>query len=200
MIKIGITGGIGSGKSYVSSLLAQRGMPVFDCDSQAKTLMLSDSQIRSGLTALLGEEVYTSEGINKPLLASFLFASKENAERINAIVHPRVKDAFRVWTLQQQKLGKEWVAMESAILYESGFYTEVDQVLMIHAPLAVRCKRVVLRDHTSLKEVQRRIASQLPDEDKCNRADFIIENDGENSLKDQIDQLFSYLKGIKGDK
>ena len=200
MIKIGITGGIGSGKSYVSKLLAQRGIPVFDCDSQAKSLTLSDPCIRAGLIDLLGDEVYTHEGLNKPKLASYLFASKDNAARINAIIHPRVREAFKEWAIQHRQHGAEWVAMESAILFESGFHTEVDQIVMVHAPLEIRCARVVLRDHTTLEEVQKRIASQLSDEEKCARADFIIENDGIKPLDEQLDKLFSHLKATKGDK
>lgn len=200
MIKLGITGGIGSGKSYVSKLLVERGVPVFDCDSEAKKLTATDTRIRSGLIELLGEEVYTAEGLNKPVLATYLFASKENAARVNAIIHPRVKEVFRDWVQQEAALGKEIVAMESAILYESGFHTEVDQVVMVYAPLSVRCARVVARDHTTLEQVQKRIASQLADEAKCSMADFQIENDGENPLQEQLDKLFSHLKGIKGDK
>lgn len=200
MIKVGITGGIGSGKSYVSNLLKERGIPVFDCDSQAKRLTVEDAVIRKELIALLGSDVYTATGLNKPLLASYLFASKENASRVNAIIHPRVREAFRQWALCQSGKGVEVVAMESAILFESGFYTEIDWILMVHAPLEVRCTRVMKRDSVALEQVQKRIAAQLPDEEKCTRADFVIENDGVKPLQSQIDELFSRLKAIKGNK
>ena len=200
MIRLGITGGIGSGKSYISKLLIERGIPVFDCDSRAKELTLHDSVIRRGLIDLLGAMVYTDKGLNKPVLAAYLFASKENASRVNAIIHPRVREAFRAWVIEQQQNGKSVVAMESAILIESGFHVEVDQIVMVHAPLDVRCQRVIARDHTTLEEVKKRIAAQLSDEKKCQQADFIIENDGIVPLAEQLDKLFSYLKGIKGDK
>ena len=200
MIVLGITGGIGSGKSYVSRLLAQRGVPVFDCDSQAKRLTQEDSVIRRDLIALLGSHVYTEAGLNKPLLASYLFASEENASRINAIIHPRVRVVFREWVSSYLAKGSDVIAIESAILYESGFDAEVDKVLVVHAPLALRCERVVERDHTTVEQVQQRIASQLSDEVKCQRSDYIIENDGVMSLEDQIDKLFSYLEGIKASK
>ena len=200
MIKIGITGGIGSGKSYVSKMLGRYGIPVFDCDSEAKILTVQDEAIRSGLTELLGPTVYTADGLNKPVLAAYLFASKDNATRINSIIHPRVKACFRAWAARQSDEGHPIVAMESAILIESGFHTEVDQIVMVHAPLEVRCQRVIARDHTTLEEVKKRIAAQLSDEVKCQQADFIIENDGIAALDDQLDKLISRLNGIKGDK
>ena len=200
MIRLGITGGIGSGKSYVSHLLVERGIPVFDCDSQAKELTVNHPSIRRGLVELLGPDVYCTEGINKPLLASYLFASKENAARVNAIIHPCVREAFQEWTRRQGELGYKLVGMESAILYESGFENEVDWVMAVHAPLEVRCERVVLRDHTSMEAVEKRIAAQMSDERKCELADFIIENDGVVSLNEQLDKMFSLLESRKGDK
>lgn len=194
MKKIGITGGIGCGKSYVSRLLAEQGIPVFDCDSQAKELTLHHPQIRKGLIELLGEEVYQGDALNKSLMISYLFASKANAARINAIVHPCVREAFREWTSRCQAQGHAWVAMESAILYESGFDDEVDFVVAVHAPLDVRCQRVVLRDGVSVDAVKKRISAQMSDDEKCQKADFVIENDGKLSLSDQLAKLFSLLK------
>ena len=129
MIKIGITGGIGSGKSYVSHLLEKAGIPVYDTDTEAKKLTLSHPRIREGLLALLGEEVYKADGsLNKPVLASYLFASAENAGRVNRIIHPCVHEDFQQWADRQAASGTEVVAMESAILFESGFHAIVDYV------------------------------------------------------------------------
>ena len=200
MITIGVTGGIGSGKSYVSNLLKERGVPVFDCDSWAKRLTVEDEGIRKGLTALLGPDIYMSEGLNKSMLACFLFESQENASVVNAIIHPRVREAFRNWASKQEENGIEVVAMESAILYESGFHTEVDKVLMVYAPIEIRCNRVIERDHTTMEQVQKRMDSQFPDEEKCRRSDYIIENDGVKPLQEQLDTLFSRLDVIKGYK
>ena len=197
MIKLGITGGIGSGKSYVSRLLIERGIPVFDCDAQAKQLTNSNPAIRSGLIGLLGSEVYLPTGLNKPILAAYLFASKENAAKINAIIHPCVREAFRIWAAEREAEGMRLIAMESAILYESGFNEEVDKVMMVYAPLEVRCSRVIARDHTTMEAVRKRIAAQMSDDDKCKVADFLIENDGVQSLNDQLDKTFSCLKIIK---
>lgn len=200
MIKIGITGGIGCGKSYVARIMGERGVPVFDCDSEAKRLTLEHPSIREDLIRLLGPSVYANGGLNKPVLADYLFASSENAARVNAIIHPRVRTEFRKWALDWECNGKCVVALESAILYESDFDSEVDYVLTVQAPLEVRYKRVVERDNTTQSQVAKRIAAQLSDDIKCERADFVIMNDGVQSVDTQLDVMFSRIKGIKENK
>ena len=127
MISIAITGGIGSGKSYISNILQEYGIPIYNTDDEAKRLMVSDEGIRHDLVALLGEEVYVEGTLNKSLLASYLFADAENAARINGIVHPRVKTDFCRWL--EQYTDKEIVGMECAILFEAGFDDAVDAVV-----------------------------------------------------------------------
>lgn len=195
MIRLGITGGIGSGKSYVARLLAQRGLPVYDTDTEAKRLMLSDTDIRTGLIGLLGEEVYADGKLNKPLLVSYLFASDEHASRINSIVHPCVKRDFLRWAASQTM--HEIVALESAILYESGFDDVVDYVVAVYAPLEIRIRRAMERDCATEEQVRRRIAAQMDEEVKRDRADFVIMNDG-RSLAPQLDALLKALKNRKG--
>ena len=126
MISIAITGGIGSGKSYVSAMLQAEGIPIYNTDDEAKRLMLSDEGIRRDLVALLGEEVYQEGVLNKPLLASYLFADPAHAARINGIVHPRVKEDFLRWVNRHAE--EEIVGMECAILFEAGFEDAVDGV------------------------------------------------------------------------
>lgn len=199
MVKIGITGGIGSGKSYVSRLLAKHyGIPVYNTDSEAKRLMLSDEGIRRRLTALLGKEVYKSDGtLNKPLLANYLFADSCHAGQINAIVHPQVKADFLKWADLQT--GCEIVALESAILFESGFDNIVDKVVMVYAPVELRIRRVMLRDGTTEEKIRQRIVAQMDDKAKQDRSDFIIFNDGSRPLNLQLDDLQETLeKMIKG--
>lgn len=199
MVKIGITGGIGSGKSYVSRLLAEHyGIPVYNTDSEAKRLMLSDEGIRRRLTALLGKEVYKSDGtLNKPLLANYLFADSCHAGQINAIVHPQVKADFLKWADLQT--GCEIVALESAILLESGFDNIVDKVVMVYAPVELRIRRVMLRDSTTEEKIRQRIVAQMDDKAKQDRSDFIIFNDGSRPLNLQLDDLQETLeKMIKG--
>lgn len=199
MVKIGITGGIGSGKSYVSRLLTEHyGIPVYNTDSEAKRLMLSDEGIRRRLTALLGKEVYKSDGtLNKPLLANYLFADSCHAGQINAIVHPQVKADFLKWADLQT--GCEVVALESAILFESGFDNIVDKVVMVYAPVELRIRRVMLRDGTTEEKIRQRIVAQMDDKAKQERSDFIIFNDGSRPLNLQLDDLQETLeKMIKG--
>ncbi|CCZ70635.1 dephospho-CoA kinase [Bacteroides sp. CAG:702] len=199
MVKIGITGGIGSGKSYVSRLLTEHyGIPVYNTDSEAKRLMLSDEGISRRLTALLGKEVYKSDGtLNKPLLANYLFADSCHAGQINAIVHPQVKADFLKWADLQT--GCEIVALESAILFESGFDNIVDKVVMVYAPVELRIRRVMLRDSTTEEKIRQRIVAQMDDKAKQDRSDFIIFNDGNRPLNLQLDDLQETLeKMIKG--
>lgn len=199
MVKIGITGGIGSGKSYVSRLLTEHyGIPVYNTDSEAKRLMLSDEGIRRRLTALLGKEVYKSDGtLNKPLLANYLFADSCHAGQINAIVHPQVKADFLKWADLQT--GCEIVALESAILFESGFDNIIDKVVMVYAPVELRIRRVMLRDSTTEEKIRQRIVAQMDDKAKQDRSDFIIFNDGSRPLNLQLDDLQETLeKMIKG--
>ena len=190
-VKIGITGGIGSGKSVVSRLLEVMGIPVYISDGETKQLMMTDSCIRSELTALLGEEVYAGGVLNKSLLASYLFGSPEHAKEINCIVHPRVKEDFRRWT--QCRTAFPIVGIESAILVEAGFAGEVDAVVMVYAPEEVRVQRAMKRDASSRELIERRIRSQMSDEEKRMRADFVIVNDGETPLIPQVLALITFL-------
>lgn len=201
MIKLAITGGIGSGKSFVCSLLRQRGIPVYDCDEWAKVVMKEHTDVRTDLIALLGKRVYKEDGnINIPLLSEYLFASPQHTVTINHIVHPRLKQHFLAWAtenLQENAL----VAMESAILFEAGFEDVADAILAVDAPLEVKINRVMMRNNVTREKVQERMAAQLPDAEKCRRADFVLTNDGIESLDAQLDKLLDcLLKGKKCDK
>lgn len=192
-IKIGITGGIGSGKSVVSRMLEIMGVPVYISDSEAKRLTQTDPCIREELIALLGGEVYADGGLNKSLLASYLFGSPEHARQVNGIIHPRVKEDFRIWT--RRHADSRIVGIESAILIEAGFASEVDKIVLVYAPEEVRIRRAVARDASSREAIRRRIASQMSDEKKREQADFVIMNDGETPLIPQIVQLIASLTG-----
>lgn len=190
-IKIGITGGIGSGKSVVSHLLEVMGIPVYISDVESKRLTVEDAFIRRELTALLGEDIYIGRELNKPLLASYIFGNQEHIRTVNGIIHPRVRDDFRQW------IGKHAacpiVGMESAILIEAGFAGEVDAVVMVYAPLELRITRAMQRDLAPRELVERRVRSQMSDEEKRSRADFVIVNDGETPLIPQVLRLISSL-------
>ena len=192
MISIAITGGIGSGKSYISNILQEYGIPIYNTDDAAKRLMVSDEGIRRDLVALLGEEVYVQGTLNKSLLASYLFADAENAARINGIVHPRVKLDFCRWL--EQHTDKEIVGMECAILFEAGFDDAVDSVVMVYAPEDLRVERAMKRDHATEAQIRARIAAQLDDEEKRKRADYVIYTDGSIPLDSQLSTLIAQLK------
>lgn len=195
MTSIAITGGIGSGKSYVSALLKKQGIPIYNADDEAKRLMLDDEGIRKGLTDLLGDEVYVNGNLNKPLLASYLFADAGNAARINSIVHPRVKADFRCWLKTHQE--SEIAGLECAILYEAGFEDTVDVVVMVYAPEALRIERAMHRDNATEPQIRARISAQMDDEEKCRRADYVVFNDGTIPLERQLIDLIAQLKTRK---
>ena len=190
MIKIGITGGIGSGKSVVASLFQLLGVPVYIADEESKRLTNRSATIRQQLIALYGEAIYTAEGLNKLLLASKIFQDPEQLRIVNGIIHPEVKRHFEAWAAQQ---GTPLCAIESAILFESGFDKVVDTSLMVYAPKALRIERAIARDAASREAIQRRIESQMADEEKRQLADHLIYNDDRQPLITQVTALIARL-------
>lgn len=174
-MKTGITGGIGSGKSYVCKLLAQRGIEVYDCDAAAKRLIRTSPRLRQQLKALIGS-------LDKAAISRFLLASEENQQAVNAIVHPAVFQDF-------EESGMLW--MESAILFESGADKLVDRVVVVTAPEEVRIQRVMQRDGITREKALQWIARQWPQEQVKARADFEIVNDGHADLNSQIERLLT---------
>lgn len=198
MIRLGITGGIGSGKSYVAHLLEEKGFPLYDTDREAKRLTLTHPRIREALSTLLGTEVYQADGtLNKPLLASYLFSSPEHAEQINGIIHPCVYEDFQAWAHRQEEVGAKVVMMESAILFESGFQKAVDYVVMVYAPLELRLKRAMQRDSASEAQIRARISAQMDDEEKKRKADYVLYNEEKMPLEIQIAALEAWLANRK---
>lgn len=181
MMKIGIAGGIGSGKSYVCQRLRQRGYEVYDCDSASKRLLHTSPKIRERLNCLIGSEAYTVNGmLNKAVVSQFLLASADNQKAINDIVHPIVFRDFK-------DSGMQW--MESAIMYESGIYKLVDRVIVVTAPLEMRIRRVMKRDNISREKVLEWMARQLPQEEVVRRADFELVNDGQADIEQQLNKI-----------
>lgn len=192
MVKIGITGGIGSGKSVVATLLRLYGIPVYIADEESKRLTNSSPVIRRALVDLVGEAVYDADGkLDKPRLANFIFGQPEHLARVNAIIHPEVNRDFLDWSERQEKA---FCAIESAILFESGFDRIVDVKLMVLAPLEIRLERAIARDHASREALERRIKSQMADEEKASRSDFVIHNDGRQALIPQVENFIEWLK------
>lgn len=179
---IAVTGGIGSGKSYVCRRLEQLGIRVYDCDFAAKRLMRESVELQRRLTETVGEEVFPDGRLDKALLSRFIVGSEENTQKVNAVVHPAVATDL-------VGSGMEW--FESAILFESGFATRVhiDYIVCVVAPLDVRIRRIIERDGISREKALGWIGRQMPQEEKAERSDFIIVNDGESSLDAQINRL-----------
>lgn len=190
-IKIGITGGIGSGKSIVSRLLEIMGIPVYISDIKAKHITNTNEEIHRSLCYLVGQEVFQQGELNRPLLASYMFGHPEHVKEVNEIIHPKVKEDFRQWVIRQEN--KSLVGMESAILVEAGFRSEVDFLVMIYAPLEVRVERAIKRDCSSKELVLKRIEAQMSDETKKSYADFVIVNDDKTPLIPQVLDLISLL-------
>jgi len=186
---IGITGGIGSGKSVVSRLLRLMGVPVYDCDSEAKRLMQESAAIREALVEKVGAEVYDDASrLDRKFLAAYMFGNADRVALVNGIVHPVVRADFRRWARQT---GAAVVAVESAILFEAGMDADVDAVWVVHAPERVRIERAVQRDGTTEGAVRSRMGNQLEEEEYIRRADKVIRNDGRSSLIAQVGKLLS---------
>ena len=193
MTVIGITGGIGSGKSVVSRLLETYGVPVYNADRESKRLTVSSPVLRERLTALLSADIYTSEGLNRALMAERIFRDTVLLEQVNAIIHPEVSKDFDCW---KDGLQTEVCGLESAILFESGFNRKVDWTLMVDAPEEVRLSRVTVRDGVSEADVRRRMSYQWPDERKKALADKVVLNDEHTPLIPQMEALMAELGGI----
>ena len=190
-IKIGITGGIGSGKSVVSRLLEIMGIPVYISDIEAKRITNTDEVIRRELSTFVGQEVFLDGELNRTLLASYIFGHPDHAKKVNGIIHPQVKADFLQWAARQTD--KPLVGMESAILLEAGFRDEVDFLVMVYAPLKLRVERAIKRDSSSKEQIMKRIEAQISDEIKMEHADFVIANDDETPLIPQVLELISLL-------
>lgn len=183
-IRIAITGGIGSGKSYVCRSLERQGICVYDCDAAAKRLMRTSQTIRRRLIQLIGPHAYEGDVLNKAAIAAFLMRSEEHTRQVNAIVHPAVGRDFL-------RSGMKW--MECAILFESGFERYVDRVVCVTAPVDVRVQRVMSRDGITEVKAREWMAKQLPQQEVLARSDFEIVNDGCHDIDEQVCHLLAEL-------
>ena len=173
MIKVAICGGIGSGKSTVCQMFAERGVALYDSDSRAKALMNESEELRRALIAEFGEECYEGGALNRSYLASRVFGSAEQLARLNSIVHPAVKEDFLRWAEEQEG---DFCILESAILFESGFDKVVDKTVAVLAPLPLRIERAMARDGASREQIEARVKAQMSDDELVARADFAIVN------------------------
>jgi len=190
MLRIGLSGGIGSGKSTVAGILAKMGYPVFYSDQEAKRLYDENPVLQKQLVDLFGPAIYRDGQLNKAFLAQQLFSNAELKAQVTALVHPLVRKAFEVWAQQQVS---DLVFNEAAILFETGAYKDFDATVLVTARIETRIERVQKRDLISREAVLQRIANQWPDSKKMNLTPYIITNDGQPLLQ-QIEDVISKLK------
>ncbi|MFY7991134.1 MAG: dephospho-CoA kinase [Fluviicola sp.] len=190
-MKIGITGGIGSGKSTACKLLEQWGYPVYYSDDRGKYLMEFDPEVRRDVQKLFGENAYLDGRLNRTLLADQIFKSPEKRQQLNAIVHPAVKRDYENWL---QEHSEETTFKESALLFETGAYKDLDATILITAPDSVRIARVMLRDGVSEEAVRNRIKVQMPENEKQALADHIIVNTERFELEEQLQGVLKKLQ------
>lgn len=191
MISVGLTGGIGSGKTTVSKLIRILGYPVYEADVEAKKIISEDLSVKAKIINLLGEEAYDGTKYNRLFVAQKVFNDKALLQGLNDIVHPAVAKHFKNW--KESHSNSEYVFQEAAILFENGSYLKFDKTILITSPEAIRVKRVMKRDNLSHKEVMARINNQWSDDKKMELADFSIQCDGYHLV---IPQLLKVLKQL----
>ncbi len=190
MKKIGLTGGIGSGKSVVARVLMAMGYPVYFSDERSKFITENDPEIREGLISLFGKEVFNEKGLNRSFLAQHIFKDDSKRLSVNHLIHPKVRDDFDHWIQSQNA---PIVFNEAAILFETGAYKRFDKNVLVTAPITLRIERVLERDKTSKEEVFSRISKQWTDEEKIPLADYILVNDDKTPLISQIEKMILEL-------
>ena len=191
MLKIGLTGGIGSGKSLVADIFSRLGAPVYISDSTAKVLMNTNEALKKLLSAEFGESIYSDNQLNRKKLADLIFNDDLKLEKVNSIVHPFVREDFEKWCSQKNE--EPYIINESAIAFSSGLYKALDKVISVIAPLDLRIKRVIKRDQTSREIVEKIAAAQLTDKERIAKSDYLLYNDEEQLLVPQLLSLHKTL-------
>jgi dephospho-CoA kinase len=191
MKKIGITGGIGVGKSYVSNILEKMNYPVYNSDIIAKELLENDPNLMSLIKNNFGDEVYSDNKINKSLVASIIFSNDDLLKKFNSIVHPYVFENFKKWCENQQS---EIIFKEAAILFESNAVKDLDSIICVTASKDVRIKRIISRDNKTVDEIEKIMSNQIDQQKKEGLSDYVIKNDGDTSILLQLDKILADLK------
>ncbi len=191
MIKIGITGGIGSGKSTICKIFETLEIPIYYADISAAVIVNKNLQVKSQLTAKFGEDLYEFGMLDRKKLSSIIFNNSEALAFVNSLIHPAVKLDYENW-LENNKLAP-YTLKEAAILFESGAHTQVDKIICVYAPQDIKIQRVIKRESITHNEVMRRILSQMPDEEKMKRSDFVIYNDNVQLVLPQVLKIHNLL-------
>lgn len=190
--KIGITGGIGSGKTTVCKIFEALGIPVYYADDRAKWLMTNDSNLIASIKNLFGAAAYFENGeLNRAHIAQIAFHDPQKLAQLNALVHPVVFSDSEQWQQAQQHV--PYTIKEAALLYESGSYQKLDQIIVVTAPIEIRIQRVMDRDKTTYEAVEARLNKQMPEAEKVQKADFVIYNDGKQALLPQVLNIHQQL-------
>ncbi|MDN3204879.1 dephospho-CoA kinase [Algoriphagus sediminis] len=195
-LKIGITGGIGSGKSIIAKVFKLLGIQVYSADNRAKWLISNDPDLKKAIIKNFGQEAYFPDGtLNRGFLANTVFSDPEKVKIINSLVHPAVGKDFENWVKDQ---GGQYVLKEAALIFETGGEKKLDGVINVSAPLKIRINRVLSRDsHRTLDQVNKIIDQQLPDKQKCDKADWVIRNSPNRLVLPQILEIHQELSGRK---
>ncbi|PXX23479.1 dephospho-CoA kinase [Arenibacter sp. ARW7G5Y1] len=194
MMIVGLTGGIGSGKSTVGSMFQKLGVPIYNSDVEAKNLMTRSKKIKKDIEALLGKGSYLNGELNKEYIAKKVFRDKDLLQALNNIVHPAVRRHFKSWCKRQNA---PYVIQEAAIIFENGTNDFYDKIILVTSPREIRIQRVVDRDGVTAEAVMERIENQWPDRDKEKLSDFIIENTGLEATQRQVSQIHHKLLKIR---
>lgn len=194
MIKLGVTGGIGSGKSVVCDVFRLHDIPVFDADREAKKLNDTSPVIREKLINNFGPDLYQGNKLDRKKLANLIFNNAENLRITNAIIHPELAKYFEKWV--DQRKHHAVIAIDAAVLYEAGFQSLLDKTIVVMAPLETRIERAAKRDRLSKEQITARANSQMNDEEKAGLADFIIRNDGRHSFLEQVAQILQDISTL----
>ncbi len=192
--KIGVSGGIGSGKTFVCQLIEKKGYPVYYSDSEAKYLMHENAAIREALISRFGEQIYIGSELNREFLANIIFHNETERIFVNSVVHPVVQSDFHLWA---EKQNSDLVFYESALLFDSKIYLSLDATILVMAPLELRIERIMRRDALSLEKVKARIESQGNSEEFRSLASFCIENDDSGTVEKQLNHILSELENLK---
>ena len=188
---IGLTGGIGSGKTTIAKYIHTFGIPLYIADDQAKKLMESQ-EIIDAIKNIFGKAIFENEILDRAKLAKIVFNEPEKLEQLNAIIHPAVKRDFQDWLLQNKSA--PFIIYEAAILFESGNYKNCDYIITVVAPVDIRIERVMKRDKTNRELILKRIQAQWTDEQRISKSDFIIENENLETAKRKVDEILKILK------
>jgi dephospho-CoA kinase len=195
MVKVGLTGGIGSGKTTVSNFLLEYGIQVYNSDSQGKKLMNTNLELINDIVNIFGESVYNNGVLNTNLLSSIVFSDPEKIKQLNNLVHPKVAEDFNQWV--EKNNNQPILIKEAAILIESGAYLNMDKIILVISKKSNRIKRVSKRDNSDFESIEKRINFQLTDDEKIQYADYIIENNSSlDDLKHEVLRVINKINKV----